>query len=783
MQRRHRVRGVICPGCGRALAAAFGVVLGAASAAAQTVGDVIEEVRFEGAERVSESYMLNVVRSRAGAPLDQAIVDQDVVRLLETGRFITATAEVSREDGKAVVTFRVRERPTVVRIAFEGNSEFDDGTLEDKVPLRPGDRIDLYAVREGRENILFFYRSKGYGHARVDVDESAVRNTGEVVYRIEEGPKVRVRKILFEGNTVFDAHELSKTIQTKTAWWIFREGAFDPDIAARDAAAVQQYYRDRGYLDARVSYRTEPGEKPGDLRVVFTIVEGGPYTVESVRIEGNTVIPTDEILRLMTTAPGRIFNQGALDADVRAVHTRYGERGYIYASVRAIRVFSATPGFVVITIRVEEGERMSVGRVVVRGNQHTQDKVVRRALDLYPGDIFNLTKIRNAETLLRQTALFDRATITPVGQEPNVRDIIIDVEESERMSDLLFSFGVTSDAGLVGNIVLNYRNFDIFDTPRSFSEFIKFRSFRGAGQNLRIELQPGTELNRFRIDFTEPYLFDRPLRFDVGLYHFTRDREGYDEQRTGASVSFGKRLEEGLGPRQWFKNWYGEVAFRVENVDLDDVDIFDAKDIREAEGNNFLTSVKGTVVRDRTDNRYIPTSGDRLSFSYEQFVGEWNFGKLRARYARHQTVYTDVEERKSVFSFRVDSGVILGDAPVFERYYAGGIGSIRGFDFRGVGPRGGIEDAPVGGDFLLTTSFEYSFPLAGDVLRGVVFSDMGTVESGIELTKWRVAVGFGVRLTIEIFGPVPIELDIAAPIVSDDDDETRSFSFFIGGSF
>ena len=766
-----------------AVGSLLALLVGPAPVTAQPASGTIQEIRFDGAPSVSEAYMLSIVRSRPGMPFDPATVDQDVVRLLETGRFATAAADVTGEGDAIVVTFRVRERLTLTRIAFEGNSALDDKALQAKVPLRTGDRVDLYAVREGRENILFLYHSKGYGYASVEVDEAAVRATGEVVYRIEEGPKVRVRKILYEGNTAFDARKLSEVVQTKTAWWIIREGAFDPEVVSRDAAAVQNFYRGQGYLDARVSYRVDPGEKPGDLHVVFTIVEGEPYTIESVRIEGNAVITTEEILALMSAKSGRRFNAPRLEADVQTIQTTYGERGYIYAAVRAVRVFSATPQFVVMTIRIVESERMSVGRVVVRGNNRTQDKVVRRALEIYPGDTFNLTKVRDAERNLRQTRLFDRVTISPVGDEPSVRDIVMDVTESERTSDLIFAFGVTSDSGLVGNVVLDYRNFDIFEYPRSFSEFIRFRSFRGAGQRLRLELQPGTELNRFRIDFTEPYLRDRPVRFDVSLYHFTRDREGYDEQRTGASVSFGKRLANGLGPRQRFKDCYGEVAFRVENVDLDDVDIFDDQSIREAEGNNFLTSVKGTVVRDRTDSRYIPTSGDRISLSYEQFVGEWNFGKVRARYARHQTVYTDVEERKSVFSFRVDTGYIIGDAPVFEKFYAGGIGSIRGFDFRGVGPHGGLEDAPIGGDFLLTTSFEYSFPLAGELLRGVVFTDMGTVEPSVGLTTWRAAVGLGVRFTIQIFGPVPIELDLAYPMIKDDDDETRSFSFFIGGSF
>jgi outer membrane protein insertion porin family len=189
-------------------------------------------------------------------------------------------------------------------------------------------------------------------------------------------------------------------------------------------------------------------------------------------------------------------------------------------------------------------------------------------------------------------------------------------------------------------------------------------------------------------------------------------------------------------------------------------------------------------VRDRTDNRFLPSSGDRITLSYEQFIGEWNFGRARMAYATHRTLDVDELDRKHILSWRADVGFNLGSAPIFEKFYAGGLGSIRGFEFRGVGPRGGLlERDPIGGDFSLTTSFEYTFPLYTDMLRGVLFTDMGTVEENFGLTQWRASVGFGVRMTIDLFGPLPIELDFAIPILKDPEDEGQVFSFYIGRVF
>lgn len=759
------------------------VALFALTAAGQDTNQTVGEVRFEGAVGTTEAYMLSVIRTRAGDPYAPETLDADVSRLLRTGRFLDVTYRVDDADRGVDVTFVVHERPVIATIRFEGNRLLSDSALLEHVPAKPGDPVDAYAVREGRDNILSAYRDRGYGHTTVEIDQEKARTTGELVYRIEEGPKVRVREVFFEGNVAIDEPELRKLVQTKPAMWIFRAGAYDPDVVAADAVEVQNHYRQEGYLDARVSYRVEPGAEPGDLNVVFAIVEGRPYRVETIRVEGNTVMTDEELLGIMASGTQQIVKLRRLDADVRTVQTRYGERGYIYASVRAIRVFSTTPGYVIITVQITEGEKISVGRIVVRGNEGTQDKVVRRALELFPGDTFNLTLATQAEQRLRQSQIFDDVSVTPVGTLAGVRDILIDVSEAESTNDFVFGFGITSNSGLVGSILLDIRNFDIFDTPRSFGEFIRMRAFRGAGQRLRLELQPGTELNRFRIDFTEPYLFDQPLRFDFSVYHFTRNREGYDEQRTGSNVSFGRRLDRGVGSRGWFKDWYAEIAFRAEQVELDDIDIFDDRSVRDVEGGTFLTSAKMTLVRDTTDSRFAPTRGDRMTLSYEQFIGDFVFGKLRLRWTRHTTVSVDELDRKSVFSLRADAGFIGGDAPVFEKFYAGGIGSIRGFDFRGIGPRGGLKNDPIGGDFLLTGTAEYSFPLTGELLRGVLFTDVGTVEEDFGLSQLRMSVGFGVRMTVQMFGPVPIELDFAIPVLADDDDDERVFNFFIGGTF
>lgn len=757
---------------------------GAASTRAQ-VGDpadpVVLRVEFTGAQRTSEAYLRGLVLTAEGQPFDPAVADEDVSRLLRSGKFLSARVETTPDPEGIVVTFVLAERPVIEEIRFEGNVKFKEKKLREVTPVAVGDPVDAYGVQEGREAILRLYREEGYGEAAVTIDEGLLAEQAIVLYRIEEGPRIRVRKIFFEGNESFSHRKLSRLIETKTYLWLFRDGRFDPDQAERDAAAIQTLYRDEGFLDARVSYRVERSPEGTDLTVTFTIVEGQRYSIEEIRLEGNTVFADEELRAELSMQPGQPILQREVDRDVKTIQTRYGDQGYIYAEVRAVRVFSETPGLVVVTIQIEEGEQIRVGRIVVRGNETTKDKVIRREVELFPEELFNLSQARDAERRLIQTQIFSRASVQPAGTTPGVRDVIVDVEESAKAGDFIFGIGVTSNSGLLGSVMLDIKNFDLFDWPRSFREFIKLRSFHGAGQRLRIEAQPGTELTRFRIDFTEPYFLDQPVRLGTSAYFFERGRDNYDERRVGGNVSFGKRLEW-----KWLKGWYSEVALRAENVDISSVDLFAARDVRDVEGGNFITSVKGTVVRDRTDSRFVPTRGDRLSLAWEQvgiLGGEHFFGKLSASYAWHKTMYTDVEERKSVLTLRGRAGAIVGDAPLFERFYAGGIGSLRGFEFRGVSPRKGLDETRVGGDFLLLTGAEYSFPMYADSLRGVVFTDMGTVEENFGITAWRASVGFGIRLQVDFFGPVPMEFDLAVPVSSDSDDDEQIFSFFIGTVF
>ena len=746
-----------------------------------TEGMAIKRVEIQGLNTINEGFVRRIIKTRAGQNYVRRQVREDVRELWRTRKFLNVFADTSVEDGQVVVTLRLQERPEILSVEIDGNKRFSDTDLFKELSFFAGSVLDMFEINRGLENILQKYKEKGYYYAEVELDERALADEARVIYRITEGPRVKVRRIRLEGVHSYPEPRLRLMVRTQTYLWILRVGALDEERTDRDARELQTFYRNEGYLDARVGYRLDFDTiSREDLAVVFVIEEGPRYHIKDFRIRGNEAFDAERIRSVMQLQHGDVLRDETLRLDVKQITDLYGEIGYVSARINTSYDFLDEPGVILLNVDVVENQRSRFGRITVRGNTRTKDEVVRRELRFYPGEDYDTVEARRAERRLLDTALFNRATITPLEDIGGFREALVEVEEADTVN-FLVGVGVSTDSGVLGSLTINNRNFDLFDWPRTWGEFFRGQALRGDGQRLGFSAEPGTKVSRFRISFTEPYLLDRPLRYDFSVYLFQRGRQSYNEERLGITTSLSKRFE--TGP---LDGWAVEGALRVEGIEINDLRPLVANDIRDAKGNSFLTSVKGTIVRDTTDSRLVPTEGYRLTVGWEQvgaLGGDYDFGKPSASISWYKTVRTDVFDRKSVLAARTDIAYIVGDAPVFERYYGGGFGSIRGFDFHGISPRAGLFEDRVGGKFILLTGAEYSVPIYGKNIRGVSFIDMGTVEEEFEITSWRVAVGFGLRVTVQFFGPVPIVLDFGFPIAKGDGDDTRVFNFSFGASF
>lgn len=756
---------------------AAGAVGGLVAGEAEPSGDRIVRVVLRGNVRATAHRILGQMRLREGSVYSPAAVDEDLKRIYDLGEFDNVVIRPQREDDGLVLVVEVTERPVLERLEFDGNRKFDDKDLTETVGVKAGNLLDRHKVFTGARAIERKYRDKGYYFVSVALDEKLLADQHVARYTVAEGPRVRVRKITFAGNHSIGAAELQKRMETRTWFPLLVAGTYDDEQLQRDVVGVRNYYVEQGFLDVRVGRELVFSPDKTNLTIRIVVEEGPRYRARSVALEGVERFSRPLLQKQMQLAPGEPYTADTVRADAELIRDTYGEVGYIDAFVRPVIDFTDEPGQVDVTLKVEEGTPVQIGEIRVEGNRLTQDKVVRRELRFYPEEPVNTKLIDRARRRLEGTGLYRPGSVqitTIPTAAPGVADILVRVEETET-ANLILGAGISSNSGVLGNISLVQRNFDIADWPQSNEEFWRGEAFRGAGQTAQIVLEPGTELQRYRVDFRDPHVFDTDFSFSTSLFYFDRIRDSYDERRVGGHFGFGRELREDL---RAFLN------LRLENINIRDVDAGVPRDVLEVEGSSNLTSVEVGLVKDTTDSYLFPTEGYRLTGSVEQagaLGGSYTFTKFVVDGRRYWTVTRDVLDRKTVLSLRGRAGFIGGDAPIFERFFAGGHGSIRGFEFRGVGPTRG--DTFVGGDFLALASAEYAFPIFEKTLTGVVFLDTGTVERTFSVSTWRAAVGFGVRFTIPFFGPVPFALDFGFPIAKDGDDEEEFFSFSLGTSF
>jgi outer membrane protein assembly factor BamA len=681
--------------------------------------------------------------------------------------------------------------PVIRAIEFIGNRTFKDKTLGKKLDFKVGDYLDPILAESGRASLAEFYRQKGFPDARVTLDSSPDRwGEGKVIYTVDEGPRARIRQVRFKGNKAIRTADLKKAIKTQTREWFFWPSYYTEEKIAADVKRLRNIYYQKGFLNHSV--RAE-----GQVYVTFIIDEGPRYKAGEIIITGNKHFDPRQVgalekLRVgLGLEPGKIYNQRSADSYAAAILKLYQENGFVNADAEQRVVFREAGADVVdVEISITEGGQFRIGQVDISGNEVTHDKVVRRILDEYgftPGQLYNadIAPREGGGELERdvQRMLLAEQTIirpaSPADGATDRKDVKVDIKEGLTG---MWSPGVAigSDSGVIGRLIFQQRNFDIKDWPESFGEFITMKAFRGAGQTLRVALEPGTEVSQYSIAFTEPYFRDKPTSMDVVGSSYERGRESYDEGRLRSYLGFEQRLKE---------RWRRSLSFRLEKVDVADVDSDAPKEIKSVEGDNVLAGVRVGFGRDMTDDRFTPSKGYSFDTGYEQVTGEENFGILKGAYVWYRTLYEDLLGRKTVWATKLQAATVVGDAPPFEKFYGGGTGTygIRGFDYRGVSTRGLQTNVPnpqrkdpIGSDWIFLVSTEVTVPLVGENFSALFFVDSGTIDSG----GYRAAVGTGIQILIpQWFGPVPMRFELATPLMKDDYDETQSFSFSIGGLF
>jgi outer membrane protein insertion porin family len=760
----------------------------------------VAEVIIRGTRNMSEPTVKSYIKTRAGADYNADQVLEDTRSLFATKMF--ANVHVTLEtlpDGRVKVYFNLTDLPSLIqKIEYRGAKHYKDDELNQATGLHVDAPLNPMTNKYACQAIIKKYNEAGRPFADCVLLKGDKVGDTEIVFQITEGPTVKVSDIQFTGNSFVTGAVLATHINSSKKILGVFGGDYNKQMIEEDVGKLKEYYRSFGYHDVDVSVEVQYLPDGRNAVVVFHIIEGVRYRLKAPpTVVGVNPATAEQLEQLNTKLKANDYYSGPELSKISTEMQDYlGETGHKTEVEQLLSWSNEIPGVVTVQYKINEHKPARVGQIIIIGNERTKMNVILRQVGLYPGQVLSWPEIRLAEKNLARLGIFKsspdgatRPTITvqdgPGGPDSEYKDVIIKVDE-DNTGSLLFGVGVNSDAGLTGSIVLNERNFDILNPPTSWEDIWEGRAWRGAGQEFRLEAVPGTELQRYTATFREPFLFDSQFSLTASAYYYEREYNEYTEERLGSRLTLGHKLGNLFNWKE-AQYWTATGSIRIENVNVGNIAapspplVVPPADFTSVEGNNFLVGFKAGLTRDTRDSFLRPTEGSVLNLSFEEVTGDHTYPLANVEFNKYWTIYQRADgSGRHVLAMHNQISWAGSDTPVYDRYYAGGFQSMRGFEFRGVGPD--IDGYKVGGDFMLLNSLEYQIPIkASDSIYVVGFVDSGTVETNIShITDYRVAVGVGVRFVIPILGPVPIALDLGFPIVKGPEDNSQVFSFWLG---
>ena len=758
----------------------------------------IRAVTLKGILAEDEPLARNQIRVSAGSAMSAGAVREDVHRLARLGRFDRIEARIQPYSDQTVeVIYTFVPAPIIRDVVAVGNREVSDAELASAVGLLANTPANPFVLDQAKRRIRDVYQKKGYYAADVQIDEKELREQGIVALRIREGDRLRVTDIRFEGNATIPSDELQSKISSKE-WGIFNAGTLDDIQVQRDVVAVETWYKDRGYLRAQVDRKLQPSPDGKEAALIFVVSEGPCFTVRGVQVvrDNGTAVPDDvpttviapeQVAGIIPLKVGDVYSANKVKRSIEIVQQAYGQMGYADAQVKSLDRQSTENAEADLVLIVREGRRTMTGVVTVKGDEFTQSRIVRRQIKIYPDRPLDTTAIIESERRLDQLSVFKPGSvrITPQAEDPGrigFKDVLVELEEGNTGS-IGFGAAASSDGGVVGTVNLTQRNFDLYDTPDSWGEFFSGRAFRGAGQTFTINIMPGTEVSTYSIGLSDPYLFESDYSGNGMISFRKREYDQYDEDRRTGTLIIGHRLGE---------RWVASMTMRIESVDIYNIEQSAGEDVWDDEGENGISSVGVRLRRSALDKSVRPTRGTIFEVGIERigvFGGSYDFTKFGTEGSLYVPVDEDALGLRTVLLMRSSIYYIpedKDDVPVYERFYQGGR-DFRGFKFRGFGPRALTHDPTdppdtlaedtVGGTWSFFAGAQVEKPLMDQYVSGVAFIDSGTVTYDPGFSDYRVSIGAGLRVYIPALGPVPLAFDFGFPIMKQDGDQTRLFSF------
>lgn len=726
----------------------------------------VSQIEVDGLQRVERETVLSYLNVEQGSSVSQEYLNSSMKRLFETGLFADVNIDAR---GNGVLAVKVVENPVINKRVFDGNDKVDDTLLESEVQLKSGSIYNIAKVQDDVQRILEVYKRSGR-YATV-VEPKIIKrdqNRVDLVYEISEGPTAAISKVNFIGNHHYSDDDLQSEIMSKESRWyrLFSSSEnYDPEKTNYDKELLRRFYLKRGYADFRVlSAVAELSPDKKSFVVTYVLDEGSRYKLEDVRIQ--SMIKDVDVAALsgqVQQEKGDWYNADLAERSVYALTEELGKKGFAFVDVTP-ELEKTSGNKMVLTFNIAEGQRVFVDRINITGNTRTEDEVIRREFRIDEGDAFNAAKIRASRRNVENLNYFSKVDIQtePNPNDDSKADINVNVEEK---STGAFNVGV-------GYSTVN---------GALFRAGIAENNFQGKGQKLSADVAVSQRTSEYDLSFTEPYFMGRRLSAGIDLF---RTEEDYQDEGSYDSESTGGRLRLGWNYTDDFAQYlrYTLKEDKISNVDRN-ASIY----IKEEEGRYSNSSIGQTMVYDKRDSAINPKEGYYLSFGNDVagLGGDEKYLKFDGKAYKYFTLadyYT--------FKLFINGGYITGygdeNVRLSNRYYLGG-STLRGFEFAGIGARDKFTKDALGGNWMIYSGAEMSFPIGLDEVgvRGRTFVDMGILgkpddinEDYVEYSDTpRVAAGFGFQWQSPMG---QIDVDLAFPIVKEDYDETEVFRLNFG---
>ncbi len=724
----------------------------------------ISSIAPEGNSRIDSGAILRKIKTKAGDAYDPAALRQDLKSIYKMGYFNDVQIDVQDTANGKKIIFRVVEKPVIQSVIFEGIDELKEEDVKEAANIKEHFILNPVKISAAEEAIRQLYKTKGFYNSKVSSTISYPNDKGAVVrFIIDEGEKVYIKKISFEGNTTFDDDELLDVIETKEKWflsWLTEAGLLDMVKIKQDTSRIIAFYNNHGFLDARIGEPEIRQEKEW-LYLKFVIDEGPRFRVGTVEFSGDIIGSKDKMLDLLQIRKEKYLSRQILREDILKLTDYYAESGYAFANIRPI-TRKTTGNRIDINFKISKGDLVYIDRITIKGNTRTRDNVIRRELKIAEGGVFNSKALRQSTQALQRLMYFEEVNITP---EPSLNparmNIVVEVKEK---STGTFSIGAGYSS--VDKLILMGR--------------ISENNFLGRGDTLALSGNISGFSSRFNLGYTNPHLNDSSFSWGMDAFSTKREYDDYTKDSKGGGIRMGYPI---------WRKWKVFGNYSYTNTDLTDVEDTASYVIRKSVDLHVTSAIKVSLVRDTRNRLYGASSGSRnvlsVKFGGGPLGGDAQFTKLEG-----STSWYFPLPFKTIFHIKGAAGQVFENEtdklPVYERFYLGGLNSVRGFKYAKISPIDEASGDRIGGDKMWYSNIEFIFPLLETQgLRGVFFFDSGQVLDddqnwGDFTDSIKKAAGVGVRW-LSPMGPLRLVWGFNLDPLDDEDKTVWDFS--IGGTF